>query len=135
MTTRNRPAARAGKIIYWIATILLGFGMLQSGIFALLKTKEWIDLVTGLGYPVYFLTILGIWKILGVITILIPRFKLLKEWAYAGFFFAMTGAFISHLAIGDYAIKAIAGPAFQIAFIILSWYFRPADRKIIFVNQ
>jgi uncharacterized membrane protein YphA (DoxX/SURF4 family) len=54
MTTRNRPAARAGKIIYWIATILLGFGMLQSGIFALLKTKEWIDLVTGLGYPVYF---------------------------------------------------------------------------------
>ncbi|EKT3958654.1 DoxX family protein, partial [Flavobacterium psychrophilum] len=61
---------------------------------------------------------------------LIPRFKLLKEWAYAGFFFAMTGALVSHLAISDYAVKAIAGPSFQILFIILSWYFRPADRKI-----
>ena len=104
--------------------------MLQSGIFAVLRTKEWVDLLTGLGYPVYFLTILGVWKILGVIAILIPRFKLLKEWAYAGFFFVMTGALVSHLAIGDYAVKAIAGPSFQIAFIILSWYFRPADRKV-----
>lgn len=123
MTKRN-------KIIYWVTTSLLALGMLQSGIFAVLRTKEWVDLVTGLGYPVYFLTILGIWKILGVIAILIPRFKLLKEWAYAGFFFAMTGALVSHLAIGDYAIKAIAGPSFQIIFIILSWYFRPADRKV-----
>jgi len=123
------------KIIYWIATALLALGMLQSGIFAVLRTKEWVELVTGLGYPVYFLTILGIWKILGVIAILIPGFKLVKEWAYAGFFFAMTGALISHLACGDFAIKAILGPVFQIAFIILSWYFRPADRKIISVNQ
>jgi uncharacterized membrane protein len=126
---------KRNKIIYWIATSLLAFGMLQSGIFAMLRTKEWVDLVTGLGYPVYFLTILGVWKILGVIAILIPRFKLLKEWAYAGFFFAMSGALVSHLAIGDYAVKAIAGPFFQIVFIILSWYFRPADRKIISVNQ
>jgi len=123
MTKRN-------KIIYWVTTSLLALGMLQSGIFAVLRTKEWVDLVTGLGYPVYFLTILGIWKILGVIAILIPRFKLLKEWAYAGFLFAMTGALVSHLAIGDYAVKAIAGPSFQIIFIILSWYFRPLDRKV-----
>lgn len=126
---------KRNKIIYWVATSLLAFGMLQSGIFAVLRTKEWVDLVTGLGYPVYFLTILGVWKILGVFAILIPRFKLLKEWAYAGFFFAMTGALVSHLACGDYAVKAIAGPFFQIVFIILSWYFRPADRKIISVNQ
>lgn len=125
MTKRN-------KIIYWIATSLLAFGMLQSGIFALMRAKEWIDLVTGLGYPVYFLTILGTWKILGVIAILIPRFRLLKEWAYAGFFFAMVGALASHLAIGDYAAKAIASPFFQIVFIMVSWYFRPADRKLTF---
>ena len=122
---------KGNKIIYWVATALLAIGMLQSGIFALLRTKEWIDLVVGLGYPVYFLTILGIWKILGVIVILIPRFKLVKEWAYAGFFFVMTGALISHLASGDYGVKAILGPLFQTVFIILSWYFRPADRKII----
>jgi uncharacterized membrane protein len=128
MTKRN-------KIIYWVATALLAIGMLQSGIFAVLGTQQWVDLVTGLGYPLYFLTILGIWKILGVIAILIPRFKLLKEWAYAGFFFAMTGALASHLAVGDYNLKGLMGPFFQIVFIILSWYFRPADRKIVSVDQ
>jgi uncharacterized membrane protein len=123
------------KIIYWIATGLLAIGMLQSGIFAVLRTKEWVDLVTGLGYPVYFLTILGIWKILGVIAILVPGFKLLKEWAYAGFFFAMTGALVSHLACGDHSIKAMLGPIFQTVFIILSWYFRPANRRLVSMNQ
>ncbi len=126
---------KRNKIIYWIATGLLALGMLQSGIFAVLRNKQWVDLVTSLGYPVYFLTILGVWKILGVIAILVPRFKLLKEWAYAGFFFAMTGAFASHLAVGDHNIKGLAGPFFQTVFIVLSWYFRPADRKINFANQ
>jgi len=128
MTKRN-------KIIYWIATALLAIGMLQSGIFAVLRTKQWVDLVTALGYPVYFLTILGTWKILGVIAILVPRFRLLKEWAYAGFFFAMSGALASHLAVGDYNVKGLMGPFFQIVFIILSWYFRPVDRKITPVSQ
>ncbi|HET6990799.1 MAG TPA: DoxX family protein, partial [Bacteroidia bacterium] len=82
------------------------------------------------GYPSYILSILGVWKVLGVIAILVPGFKLLKEWAYAGFFFVMTGAFFSHLAAGDYAIKALLGPFMQTIFIILSWYFRPANRKI-----
>src|ERR1700733_5546995 len=114
---------KRNKIIYWVATALLAFGMLQSGIFAVLRTKQWVDLVVALGYPVYFLTILGIWKILGVIAILVPRFKLVKEWAYAGFFFAMTGALASHLAIGDYQVKSILGPLFQTIFTVLSWYF------------
>jgi DoxX-like family len=125
---------KRNKIIYWVATALLAIGMLQSGIFAVLRTKQWVDLITPLGYPLYFLTILGTWKILGVIAILIPRFKLLKEWAYAGFFFAMTGALASHLACGDDNVKGLIGPFFQTIFIILSWYFRPADRKIISVN-
>ena len=121
---------RAQKIIYWVATTLLAIGMLQSGIFAVIQSKQWVDLVTHLGYPVYILYIIGIWKILGVVAILIPGFKLLKEWAYAGFFFAMTGALVSHLAIGDYDVKAILGPSFQALFVVLSWYFRPANRKI-----
>ena len=122
---------KRNNIIYWVATALLAFGMLQSGIFAVLRTRQWVDLVTALGYPVYFLTILGTWKILGVVAILIPGFKLLKEWAYAGFFFAMTGALISHVACQDYAAQAILGPAFQTVFILLSWYFRPPGRKMI----
>jgi hypothetical protein len=125
---------KINKIIYWIATALMAVGMLQSGIFAVIRSKQWVDLVTNLGYPVYFLTILGVWKILGVIVILIPRFKLIKEWAYAGFFFAMTGALFSHIAIGDFGFKSIAGPVFQLLFIILSWYFRPLDRKINIAN-
>ncbi len=122
---------KAKLITYWVATGLLSIGMLQSGIFAVMRSKQWVDLATSLGYPAYFLTILGVWKILGVIAILIPRFKLLKEWAYAGFFFAMTGALVSHLAMGDYEIKAILGPTFQAIFVLLSWYFRPESRKIV----
>ena len=121
---------KRNKIIYWIATALFCFGMLASGLQQVFHTKAMIDLVTPLGYPVYFLYIIGTWKVLGVIAVLVPRFKLLKEWAYAGFFFVMTGAFVSHLASGDHSIKGLIGPFMQTVFIILSWYFRPADRKI-----
>lgn len=122
MTKRN-------KIIYWLATGLLSFGMFASGVSQLLHLKEMDAIITHLGYPLYLMSIIGIWKILGVIVILIPKFKLLKEWAYAGFFFLLTGALISHIAVGDDG-KAIFGPLFQTFFVILSWYFRPADRKL-----
>ena len=116
--------------IYWTATGLMSVGMLGSGLAQIAHAKEMVDLVAPLGYPLYILYIIGVWKILGVIAILVPGFKLLKEWAYAGFFFVMTGALISHLANGDYAIKGIIGPFMQTIFIILSWYFRPANRRI-----
>ena len=121
-------------IIYWIATSLMSFGMLGSGLAQIFHAKEMVDLIVPLGYPLYLLYIIGVWKILGVTVILMPGFKLLKEWAYAGFFFVMTGAFVSHLASGDHSLKGIIGPFMQTIFIILSWYFRPADRKIISVN-
>jgi uncharacterized membrane protein len=124
---------KRNKIIYWITTGLLSFGMLASGLQQLFHTKAMVDIIAPLGYPLYFLYIIGVWKILAVIVILIPRFKLVKEWAYAGLFFVMTGALISHLAIGG-GVKEIIGPFMQTVFIILSWYFRPADRKIILVN-
>jgi len=117
--------------IYWIATGLMSVGMMGSGLTQIAHAKEMIDLVVPLGYPLYILYIIGVWKILGVIAILVPGFKLLKEWAYAGFFFVMTGALISHLAIGDYGLKGLIGPFMQTIFIITSWYFRPANRKII----
>ena len=125
---------KRNKMIYWIATALLSFGMLGSGLAQIAHARQMIGLVVPLGYPVYFLSIIGVWKVLGVIAILVPRFKLLKEWAYAGFFFVMTGALVSHLASGDYDLKAILGPVMQTIFIVLSWYFRPADRKINLAN-
>ncbi len=122
------------KIIYWTATILMAVGMLGSGLAQIFHAKDMVDIVVPLGYPLYFLYIIGVWKVLGVIAILIPGFKLLKEWAYAGFFFVMTGAFISHLAAGDDSFKGIIGPLMQTVFIILSWYFRPPNRKIVSAN-
>lgn len=118
------------KIIYWIATIWLSLGMLSTGIVQLLQLKEEVDMMTHLGYPLYFLTLLGIWKILGVITILIPKLPTLKEWAYAGFFFSMSGAVYSHLAIGDPAIE-LFGPVLLLVLTGVSWYLRSTDRKIL----
>ncbi len=120
---------KRNKIIYWVATALLSFGMLGSGISQLLHLENMDELITHVGYPLYFMYIIGVWKILGVTAILIPNFKLLKEWAYAGFFFLMTGALISHLFMGDGG-NAIFGSLFQAIFIFVSWYFRPANRKI-----
>jgi hypothetical protein len=123
---------KRSKIIYWIATIWLALGMASTGIVQLIKMKEEAAMFTHLGYPAYLLTILGVWKILGVIAILVPKFPLLKEWAYAGFFFAMSGAVISHLAVGD-AAKELFGPVLLLVLTAVSWYFRPANRKIISV--
>jgi len=126
--------AKRNKIIYWIATIWLSLGMVSTGFVQLLRSKEEADMFTHLGYPLYFLTILGVWKMLGVITVLIPKFPLVKEWAYAGFFFAMSGAVFSHAACGDGA-KEFFGPSLLIILTVLSWYFRPADRKIASINE
>ncbi len=123
MTKRN-------KIIYWISTVWLSLGMTSSGIVQLIRMKEEVDMMSHLGYPVYFLTIIGVWKILGVITILSPKLPLVKEWAYAGFFFTATGAIFSHIAGGDGA-KEFIGPVLLLVLTVVSWYFRPADRKIV----
>jgi uncharacterized membrane protein YphA (DoxX/SURF4 family) len=126
MTKRN-------KIVYWIATIWLALGMVSTGGVQLLRSQADIDLMTRLGYPLYLLTILGIWKILGVAAVLIPKFPLLKEWAYAGFFFAMSGAIISHIASGS-PMSEMFGPALLLFLTVVSWYFRPSNRKIISVS-
>ena len=127
MTKRN-------KIIYWIATAWLALGMLSTGLMQLLKVKEETDFIMRMGYPDYFLTILGLSKIIGVLLILIPKFPVLKEWAYAGFFFTMSGAIFSHIASGN-PMSEIFPPLLLLILTMASWYFRPADRTIIFVNQ
>ncbi|SEW05743.1 DoxX-like family protein [Chitinophaga sp. YR573] len=120
------------KIIYWIATLWLALGMVSTGIVQLLKVKQEVDFTANLGYPAYFLTILGVWKILGAAAVLIPKFGLLKEWAYAGFFFAMSGAAFSHIASGT--VNVIFPSLLLLTLTVISWYFRPADRKVISVN-
>jgi len=130
MTKRN-------KIIYWIATIWLALGMLTTGAGQLFKMKNGqggADMITHLGYPIYLLTLLGIWKVLGTVAVLIPKSPLLKEWAYAGFFFIMSGAIFSHLATGD-PMSATLPSLLLLILTLVSWYFRPANRKIISVRS
>ncbi|MBT1686006.1 DoxX family protein [Dawidia soli] len=133
MSTRN-------KIIYWIATIWLSLGMVASGLVQLMHapadgalSPPGVYGITQLGYPVYFLTIIGLWKILGVVALLVPKFALLKEWAYAGFVFLLTGAIYSHVAT-HHAIAELFPSALLLALTVLSWSFRPASRKVITAN-
>jgi uncharacterized membrane protein YphA (DoxX/SURF4 family) len=120
------------KIIYWVATVWLALGMAATGgvqLFMLQEGQGGAEQIRHLGYPVYLLTILGVWKISGVVAILIPKFPRLKEWAYAGFFFVMTGAIVSHIVSGDPVYYTF--PALLLLLLTLaSWYFRPASRKL-----
>src|SRR6202046_249186 len=116
-------------IWYWIITVILSFCIFFGGLAQAMQAKGVVQGFKPLGYPTYFISLIGVWKVLGVIAILIPKFKLLKEWAYAGIFFTMTGAVISHIASNDIKAQIIA-PIFLAVFTVLSWYLRPADRKI-----
>lgn len=117
------------KIIYWISTIWLSLGMVSTGIAQVTQMKEVVEKMSLMGYPSYFLVIIGVWKLLGGIVVLVPKYPLIKEWAYAGFFFIMTGAIFSHLAVRDEVIEYF-GPTLLLVLTIVSWYFRPLNRKL-----
>ena len=126
--------SKRNTIIYWVSTIWLTLGMLSTAFVQLIKDKEEVENITQLDYPVYLLTIIGVWKILGVVAVLTPRSPLIKEWAYAGFFFVMSGAMFSRIAAGS-TILEILPSLLLLVLAILSWYFRPAERKIISLSQ
>jgi DoxX-like family len=141
MEEQKNSMTKTKKITYWISTVWLALGAVATGLLQLLKTEAEGALappgvwgIKQLGYPVYFLTIIGVWKILGAVAVLFPKFPLLKEWAYAGFFFLFTGAIFSHIATGS-AISEFIPSSLLLILTILSWYFRPANRKIIPANQ
>jgi len=121
---------KSHKIIYWIATIWLSLGMLSTGLVQILQLKEESKFMLDLGFPTYFMILLGVWKIPGVIVLLLPKLPLLKEWAYAGFFFTLSGAIVSHMASGD-PVSDMFPALLLLILTILSWYFRPVGRKII----
>ncbi len=123
---------KKSKIVYWVSTILIVLGMLPGGIGQIFHAKWSLALFQNLGFPLYLLAVIGTWKVLGSIALLIPRFPLVKEWAYAGFFFAMSGAVVSHIASGDQI--GASSPSVLLILIVVSWYFRPAERKIISAN-
>lgn len=114
-------------IAFWLTT---GIIALETGVGAIwdLQKIAFVRTVIGqLGYPEYILSIMGVWKVLGVLALLMPGFPRLKEWVYAGLFFVYTGAFASHLAIGQFA-EAV-GPLIFAGITMTSWWLRPAERR------
>ncbi|BDI28940.1 hypothetical protein CCAX7_009910 [Capsulimonas corticalis] len=115
--------------IYWCATIILAFVLLSGGAAEIAHRPETVAGMTHLGYPLYFTVILGVWKLLGGAVILAPRLPRLKEWAYAGAVFDLTGASVSHAVCGDNAAH-LAVPLFFTACALVSWALRPESRRI-----
>lgn len=105
-----------------------------GGIGQLFQVKQIVDGFAPLGYPLYFISIIGFWKVMAIITILVLKFPLVKEWAYAGIFFVMTGASISHIVVNSPVFHIIV-PLVIAGLAITSWYLRPSSRKIISANQ
>lgn len=126
----SRPIGRT--VAYWTVTIILAFSIALSGIGQLMRYGGNVDLVADIGFPLYVTNILGTWKLLGVIAIIIPGFPRLKEWAYSGIFFLMTGAALSHAFANDYGDGGfhILLPLFYVALGIASWALRPKSRRL-----
>ena len=121
------------NIGYWITTSLLCFCML-GGFGQLFQVKQVVDGFALLGYPTYFISIIGFWKVMAIIAILAPKLPLVKEWAYAGVFFAMTGASISHIAVNDTVFHIIM-PLIIAGLALGSWHLRPLSRRITTTNS
>jgi len=123
---------KAKLITYWIATVLIAFMLASGGVMYFMCPPEVLEGITKLGYPAYLLYILGAWKILGAAAICAPGFPRLKEWAYAGIFFDLTGASASHFFAHDYGPGAfhLLVPLALIAVMFVSWCLRPASRRI-----
>jgi len=119
---------KAKVILYWVVTIISALELLAGAEWDLTHRPNVLGVVTQLGYPVYLLTILGIWKVLAVLALLVPGFPRLKEWAYAGVFFEMTGAAASFGAKGDF--RGLIGPLVFAAFAMASWALRPQNRTL-----
>jgi hypothetical protein len=120
------------SVTYWTTTVLLAFCIGSGGAAEFLHLRPNVEGMRILGYPVYFMTILGFWKALGAVAILAPRFPRLKEWAYAGIFFNVTGAAASHAAVGDYGVYAfhVVVTLFFAVLAIASWALRPPSRTL-----
>jgi uncharacterized membrane protein YphA (DoxX/SURF4 family) len=127
---------RAKAIGYWATTLVVALELLAGGLTDLVHGREAlvagqpvVAVITHLGYPVYVLTILGGWKLLAAVALLVPRFPRLKEWAYAGTFFEMTGAAVSLGASGADG-GTVSFPLFVAALALASWALRPPDRTL-----
>ena len=128
-----RPNSTSRTIVYWTMTILVALPIGSGG-----ASQIWQyaanphGTLAELGYPMYFFAILGFWKVLGALAILAPGFPRLKEWAYAGIFFDLTGAAASCAWVGGYGAYDfhVIAPLILTGFTVASWALRPPSRTI-----
>ena len=124
------------SIGYWVATTLIALETFVGGITdlvhggaELVAGPPVVGVVTHLGYPVYILRVLGVWKLLGAVGIVVPGLPRLKEWAYAGVFFELTGAAASYVLHGEIT-SDLAAPLILAALAMMSWALRPEGRVL-----
>lgn len=122
--------SRCYIIAYWVTTALVVLELAWGGVWDILRVPQVRSLIERLGYPSYFLVILGIWKLLGAVALAIPRFPRLKEWAYAGVLFDLTGAVASLLASGLIDAGTMAYPIVMTCVAVASWALRPPSRRL-----
>jgi len=120
--------SKAKTIAYWVTTGVVVFCM-TGGIFELLRVQATVEGITKLGYPAYIIPALGLAKVLAIVTLLWPGLPRLKEWAYAGIFFNMMGAVVSHVAHHDAAWSIVVTVTIA-AITLASWALRPQDRRL-----
>jgi len=116
-------------IAYWATTVLFCAVVGFSGASHFMHAENMVEAMIGLGYPLYFMTIIGLAKMAGVVAVLIPGSPLLKEWAYAGITFNLIGASASHAFSGDGFSHAVR-PAAILAICLLSYLLRPSSRRL-----
>jgi uncharacterized membrane protein YphA (DoxX/SURF4 family) len=116
-------------IAFWITTVLGPTSFIIGGVLSIRQSPDVVAGVQHLGYPLYFATLIGVWKLLGAIAITAPGLPRLKEWAYAGFAFDLTGAAISHASVGD-PVGEIVAPLVFLALVGASWALRPDSRRL-----
>ena len=116
-------------IAYWICTGVIALCIGGGGLAQVLRVPQNIDGMMALGYPLHFIVELGVWKVLGALTLLAPGLRLVKEWAYAGIFIDLTGAAVAAAANGSAAFHVIA-PLTLIGFLAASWALRPESRRL-----
>lgn len=117
-------------IAYWVTTALLLIELVMGGLWDILRVPQVRGVIEHLGYPLYFLVILGVWKLLGAVAIAVPRFPRLKEWAYAGAVFDLTGAVASQLAVAPAEVGTLIYPIVMTAVAFVSWALRPPSRRL-----
>lgn len=115
--------------LHWIATLWVVVTNLWAGPTDILHAPPLFDDLLRLGYPAYFSTLFGLWKVLGAIALVVPGYPLVKEWAYAGFFIDFSAAIVSYAAVGDGFVSFIA-PIVSMAALIVSWHLRPQSRRL-----